>query len=64
MTSTQVVETPVTTNNSPSEEYTNPYDQPTINTDSPDPGSGFSLYYDNHFIQKAFNCTKVRTCGL
>ena len=36
MTSTLVVETSVTTNNSPSQDYTNPDDQPTTNIDSDD----------------------------
>ena len=35
MTSTQDVESSVTTNNSPSNDYTNPDDQPAKNTDSP-----------------------------
>ena len=34
MTSTQVVQTSVTTNNSPNQDYTNPDDQPTTNIDS------------------------------
>ena len=34
MTYTQVVETSVTTNNSPSQDYANPDDQPTTKVDS------------------------------
>ena len=35
MTSTQVVKTSLMTNNSPSQDYTNPEDQPTTKIDSP-----------------------------
>ena len=49
-TSTQVVETSVTTNNSPYQDYTNPDDQPTTNNDSP----GFRPFSSTIFFVFAF----------